>query len=308
MTGNPMIADELELSLYNGVLGAQHPSGRWWTYNTPMDGDRKASAHEIVFQARPGSPELNCCSVNGPRGIGMIEQWLIMQSSKGFALNGFVTGKWTIKQAGNDAEVSVEARDYLRNGAVSVQINNTSTQPIDVQIRIPQWSEQTSASVTRAHYSKRGEFDARTLKPGTYWTVTCRESESTSISLQFDWSPWCWVGERDSAGKVSIYAGPILFAFDPVANPIDLPDLPAIDLSKPVKLVSNPKQSLPTLTVEAFIQRELTLVPYVSAGVTGSSYRTWLKAESAPKPASFSRSNPLRRVKLPTAARAKPQS
>ena len=68
----PAVADELELSTLNATLGAQTPSGRWWTYNTPMDGVRKASAHEIVFQAREGSPELNCCSVNGPRSLGML--------------------------------------------------------------------------------------------------------------------------------------------------------------------------------------------------------------------------------------------
>ena len=78
LTGNSLIADELELSLFNGILGAQHPSGRWWTYNTPMDGERRASAHDIVFQARPGSPELNCCSVNAPRGIGMLSEWAVM--------------------------------------------------------------------------------------------------------------------------------------------------------------------------------------------------------------------------------------
>ena len=72
LTGDPTVADELELSTCNAALGAQAPSGRWWTYNTPMDGVRKASAHEIVFQAREGSPELNCCSVNGPRGLGML--------------------------------------------------------------------------------------------------------------------------------------------------------------------------------------------------------------------------------------------
>ena len=66
------VADELELSLFNAILGAQHPYGRWCTYNTPMDGAREASAHTIVFQSRAGTPELNCCSVNGPRGLGLL--------------------------------------------------------------------------------------------------------------------------------------------------------------------------------------------------------------------------------------------
>ena len=72
LTGNPLAADELELSTFNGMLGAQHPSGSWWTYNTPMNGVREASHHTIVFQSRAGTPDLNCCSVNAPRGLGML--------------------------------------------------------------------------------------------------------------------------------------------------------------------------------------------------------------------------------------------
>ena len=67
LTGSAACADELELATENAALGAEHSSGRWWTYSTPMDGHREASAHSIVFQARAGTPELNCCSVNGPR-------------------------------------------------------------------------------------------------------------------------------------------------------------------------------------------------------------------------------------------------
>jgi DUF1680 family protein len=78
LTANSIVADEIELSLLNGMLGGQSPTGRWWTYNTPMDGVKKASAHDIVFQARAGSPELNCCSVNAPRGLSMIADWGLM--------------------------------------------------------------------------------------------------------------------------------------------------------------------------------------------------------------------------------------
>ena len=42
-------------STWNGVLGAQHPAGRWWTYNTPMDGERKASAHESSSRRAPAA-------------------------------------------------------------------------------------------------------------------------------------------------------------------------------------------------------------------------------------------------------------
>jgi len=83
ISGNSIAADELELATWNGMLGSQHPSGRWWTYDTPMDGIRRASAHSIVFQSRQGTPELNCCSVNAPRGLGMLSEWGIMTDKEG---------------------------------------------------------------------------------------------------------------------------------------------------------------------------------------------------------------------------------
>ena len=56
LTGDSQVADEIELSTFNGaVWAAKVPSGRWWTYNTPMDGVKEASAHTINFQCRPGS-------------------------------------------------------------------------------------------------------------------------------------------------------------------------------------------------------------------------------------------------------------
>src|SRR5437773_5415886 len=89
MTEDSIVADELELSMLNSVLGLHSPSGRWVTYNTPMDGIRKASAHDIVFQARAGSPELNCCSVNGARGLGMISDWALVRSGEDVLLNWY---------------------------------------------------------------------------------------------------------------------------------------------------------------------------------------------------------------------------
>ena len=89
MTGNSLAADELELTSYNVILGAQNPTGRWWTYNTPMDGYRKASNYDIDFQARPGSPELNCCSVNGPRALGILSDWAVMTDGDEVILNYF---------------------------------------------------------------------------------------------------------------------------------------------------------------------------------------------------------------------------
>ena len=48
LTGDSLVADELELSLLNSGLGMMNPTGRWVSYNTPMDGIRTASPNDAT--------------------------------------------------------------------------------------------------------------------------------------------------------------------------------------------------------------------------------------------------------------------
>src|SRR5882672_5773512 len=121
LTGDPQAADDLELATLNGGVGAQHPSGSWWTYNTPMDGVRQASAHSIVFQARAGTPELNCCSVNGPRALGMLSEWAVMSTAEGLVVNEYLPGTVTLPHADSDISLRLD-RDYPRTNHQRVVI------------------------------------------------------------------------------------------------------------------------------------------------------------------------------------------
>ena len=59
ITGDPQVADELELTTWNQVLAAQHPSGNWSTYDTPLDGVRPPPFQQLGSQSRPGTPDLH---------------------------------------------------------------------------------------------------------------------------------------------------------------------------------------------------------------------------------------------------------
>src|SRR5262245_22325023 len=47
LTGDPIVADELELSTLNAVAGCQSRTGTWCTYNTPMDGRSEEHTSEL---------------------------------------------------------------------------------------------------------------------------------------------------------------------------------------------------------------------------------------------------------------------
>jgi DUF1680 family protein len=147
LTGCALVADELELSMLNSGLGMMSPSGRWVTYDTPMDGERKASAHHIVFQSRAGTPELNCCSVNGPRALGLLCEWALMNAGDGLALNYYGPGTMkTSLPSGNSVSIQQDT-DYPRNAVVDLAISASKAEKFTLALRIPYWSRKTGVRI-----------------------------------------------------------------------------------------------------------------------------------------------------------------
>jgi uncharacterized protein len=208
MTGNPIIADELELSTLNTVVGSYAPSGRWSTYNTPMNGRRIPSTQDIAFQIRPGSEELNCCSVNAARGFGMISDWGLMQDDKGLVLNWYGPSQFHVDLG--DATVKLrQETDYPRTGRIVLYVDPSEATSIRLKLRIPHWSQD-------AHVAVNGEEIA--VKPGTYATIDRQWRAGDAVTIDLDMSPRYWAGERECEGKTSVYRGPILLALDGPAS------------------------------------------------------------------------------------------
>jgi DUF1680 family protein len=152
LTGNSIVADEIELSTLNAVLGMHSPTGRWATYNTPMNGIRRASAHSIVFQAREGSSELNCCSVNSPRGFGMIGDWALMRDQeKGLVVNGYGPSVMAATLADGSSVTLSQETDYPLSGRITLRVDPSQKtdadrlHPLALKLRI----SSTSASAAK---------------------------------------------------------------------------------------------------------------------------------------------------------------
>ena len=271
MTSDSRIADELELSTWNGFLGAQHPSGRMFTYNTPMLGDKKASADDIVFQAIAGSSELNCCSVNAPRGFGMIGQWGMYVDDKSLTVNYYGASETTLRTpAGKAVEVS-QMGGYPFDGDIALKIKSKGVETL--RLRIPAWSKSTKVL--------RNGKDLGAVKCGEY--LVLEDVKGTeNITIKFDMTLHFWHGERNLTGRVSVYSGPILLTldqrFDAQAYSNDTTIDPAsIKLERTTS--SNTLFPQPHLLVKATDNQGHTFVlcDFASAGQTGTYYTTWLR-------------------------------
>lgn len=184
LTGCSLVADELELSMLNSGLGMMSPSGRWVTYDTPMDGVRQASAHHIVFQARPGSPELNCCSVNGPRAIGLLCEWGLMHDQNGLTLNYYGPGTMkALLPSGNSVSIKQDT-EYPRSAVIDLLICPTQTESFTLALRIPYWSEQTSVQVNGVALNN--------IRAGDYLRISRQWTTGDQIRIVLDFQLQFW--------------------------------------------------------------------------------------------------------------------
>lgn len=287
MTGDSRVADELELSTFNNILGAQEPNGRWWTYNTPMDGERRAATQDINFQERPGSPELSCCSVNAPRGLGMLSKWAVMSAKDGVVLNYYGPSEFVVKTPSKAKLRIVQKTDYPLHGQVAIAIKPEKSEQFKLYLRIPSWSRSTKVILNGSPIDN--------VKPGNYLIIDRKWKSNDKIELTFDMSTRLWVGERECANKVSIYHGPLLMAYDPRFDSYDPTSLPIVDLSKPAEQVSIKGNPKPILLLKYVTKdgKEITLCDFASAGMAGNRYVSWLP-ESALKAVEFTRDSPMR--------------
>jgi hypothetical protein len=293
LTGDPLGADELELATFNGGLGAQHPSGRWWAYNTPMDGAREASAHTIVFQARAGTPELNCCSVNGPRVLGLLSEWAVMSAPDGLAINSYLPGSCALAFAGRAVRLELD-QDYPRTNSQRVRLFTSGDKDRTLRLRIPAWSANT-----RVHANF--ENVATHAAAGSFLEIRRRWRTGDEVVLEFDFGLRAVAGANEAAGKVSLYRGPLLLAYDQSRNRFDEDKLPAVNLARlgearlvsplPSPLAWQPRSwVLLDLPVDA--GGVLRLVDFADAGAAGTRYRSWLSVVTPLPPPAFTQYPP----------------
>ena len=260
-TGDSRIADFLELSLYNAILGSFSPTGRWSTYNTPMEGSKCANYHTIVFQSRPGSPDLNCCSANAARGVGMLSDWAVLQQDDTLYLNSYEACEMEL-----DGGLSIRITGrYPLEPLLRIQLSSTGARRSKkLALRIPAWSENTSVLLAGQPI---------VAQAGTYLILE-PVWDGEEIQLQLDFAPHFTEGGGDYTGKCSVYYGPILYGCDQSCNlELDFDRLPL--LSRAELQHTRPVQRADGRWIVS-LGNGVTLSDFYRLGVTGSRYTTWL--------------------------------
>ncbi len=254
LTGDSKIVDFLEQSLYNACFGMWSPSGRWSTYDTPMDGERLANTTSIQFQSRPGSPELNCCSVNAPRAVGMLSEWAFTEKGDRLCVNAYEAGTY-VTEDGATVEITGQ---YPFDNVVTLNVKGGSGK---LALRIPAWSTHTVLVV---------DGKAQAVTPGTYAEIDYQGNAAVRLTLDF--STRFLKGQDDFADLTSVYRGPLLYGVDTTACGEDLNNLPPINAGDllAAKTIARAEYA------EIPLPNGVILYNFAHLGTTGGKYRTWL--------------------------------
>jgi len=180
--------------------------------------NRKASAHDIVFQARAGSPELNCCSVNGPRALAMLADWAVMRAEDGIAVNYYGPASFSLPLA-SGRMLRLDQALTTRNRGVFTSLCNwkpRSGSPTACASRTGLRGPKSESMACLFPHLPLGDICFSTGSGGRATPSNC---------------PWTWVcgsgpGERECEGKGSLFRGPLLLAYDPRFDSLDPRNLP----------------------------------------------------------------------------------
>ena len=289
LTLNSKVADEIELSTLNSVVGMFSSTGRWSSYNTPMNGEFCASTQHVTFQAREGTPELNCCSVNAPRGFGMISDWAIIKNNNSFIINYYGPSTISVKSSPENNIIFTQKTSYPLDNKVKLSVKTDFVVSFNLKLRIPEWSKNTAVTIN-------GE-EIKNVNPGTYLDIDREWKTGDDINIEFDFSLRFWIGEKDCKGLTSIYRGPILLAYDHRYNLHNAPNgefvreydvwdkrncmltPPAID-GKNIKLKplewDDWIKPLLLFEVDGVNGEKINLCDFASCGETGTPYLSWI--------------------------------
>jgi len=146
-------------------------------------------------------------------------------------------------------------------------------------LRIPAWSQKTGVWLNGQRVPD--------MTPGTYLPLQREWRSGDTLRIRFDFNLHAWLGEREQAGKVALYRGPILLAYDQRFNTMDPDNVPTLSFSHLHYAEEQKTGMLSPLLLLRFTGtdgRALRLCDFASAGVAGTVYRSWLPVRETSLP------------------------
>lgn len=275
LTGDPVWADELEISLFNALPAAMTPDGAWWSYYSPLIGERVASHYQYK------DLELSCCVASGPRAMLLTHRWAVMQDEAGPVVNLYAPGRATVTLANGTSIGLEQTTNYPRCGTVKIAVQTEHPQSFNLRLRIPAWSKNTQVRVN-------GEAVA--APAGGYLSIERIWQPGDEVELTLDMRTRA-IPAPSGAPQFALIRGPLVLALD---SRLTEPNRRTVRLIQDadgyvdVRVTESPSDSIHLTCEVPFVYHKvhivsqpqtLTMCDYASAGNEWSGnnlFRVWL--------------------------------
>ena len=281
LTGEKKYADTIERVLYNGFLSSVSIDGKSFFYVNPLEiVPANHTRHASVKNKDPLPPmhrfevfDCSCCPPNIVRFLGSLGSLLYTKDEKGIYVQQFASSAAKVDFGGK--EITLEQKtDYPNSGKISFVANSN----VRVYVRVPEY------------------LDTGKIGKNGYIPLDLIAGKEQSIDFEIPTYLACADPRvRDSAGKVAVLRGPVVYCLEGHDNKYPLHDI-RIDKSTLFTEGFNEELGVPTITLDAFVRKEqgslyapynksldkvrATLIPYYAFANRGdSAMQVWTLVE-----------------------------
>jgi DUF1680 family protein len=278
LTGEARYAEELERSVSNALLAAQHPETAGICYFVPLEGKKEFGA------VSHGIPGVSCCTSSITRGLALVPAIAWGRRGSGIAVNLYVPGRVRLPVAEGEVTLLSTTR-YPEDGAVTLQVKAPRPMRFPLSLRVPAWSKSFTATVG-------GEV--QTGAAGSYLEIDRTWKDGDEVEVRIDLATEVLPGGPAYPSHVGLRRGPQVLVADEAVNPGHdqwMDDLWMAGLADASPTLRPAPDRLPkgwrgtqAYAVAGYFGNaglgrrpvELTLVPVADAGQSGRRYRVWL--------------------------------
>lgn len=295
LTGDAKYADVMELALYNSVLSGISLDGKKFLYTNPLE-----FSDDLPFKQRWSKDRVeyislsNCCPPNVVRTIAEVNNYAYSVSDKGIWLNLYGGNNISTKlKDGSKVNLS-QVTNYPWTGDVSLSINESSSKPYSIFLRIPGWANNAQVLVN-------GKPAGVSVNTGSYAELNRKWKSGDKIQLVLPMEAKLVEANplvEESRNRVAVKRGPVVYCAEtPDLNGKELHNIvvPAnisfqpqplkIDNAEVMSLVGNakliePKEWKNTLYREISAASQtapIRLIPYFAWGNRGhAEMQVWM--------------------------------
>jgi len=193
-SADPRLADYYERTLYNGILGVQHPADGDKLYYLPLEG-----GYWKLF----GTPlhDFWCCTGSMAESFAKLGDSIFFHDRAGLYVNLFIAAEldWAERGLRLVLDTRFPEEDTLR-----LTVHTARPQRMVLRVRVPQWSAGGSAQLN-------GEAARQIASPGSYFAIERRWRDGDRLTVRVPMRLYAAPMPDDPSLRAVMY-GPLVLA------------------------------------------------------------------------------------------------